>query len=227
MAFKEEALRNADMRVRRVNTILRQAASTFGIGSTQYEERAEMLRAITGLDNTLLSYDQKTGALQLRRSRAALTKATERSSASVLLRMEAMKSVEAIKGRMLEMYEKRTGKNPAEVDKSIKGRQARAQARRAQIDAALKSQAVYHKQLQDRIEDAVKALYELEARLGYETKVHDLLHSQHPFYATTEEKEKLLAEMEAELSSKKHEISTAYEAGLAGNILGVGGLTDD
>lgn len=227
MAFKEEALRNADMRVRRVNTILRQAASTFGIGSTQYEERAEMLSAIAGLDKSLLAYDQKTGALQLRRSRAALTQASEPGNASILLKTEAMKSVSAVRDRMLELYEKRTGQNPAEVDKSIKGRQARAQARRAQIDAAVKAEASYQKQLQDKIEASIQALYDLEARLGYETKAHELLHRSYTFYATTEEKEKLLAALEEELNSEHHEISTAYEAGLAGNILGVGGLTDD
>lgn len=251
MAFKEQHLREADKQVRRVNNILKRTAEMFGTGSQMYMQREALVKAAMGgsIDlsrNPYLTRDAN-GVLQISRSRKGLQRASGASARPGLTHVEALKGVKQLRQSLLDKYRERqqapiqekinaaaaAGQDtteleeqlrradPSYVDPRIKGKD-RIKARRQQEEAAIKAQAEYYARLNEQIKEAIQQLYEIERETGQETEAHAMLHHLHPEYSTTEQKEELLKKLLDEISREDHTISGEYEAGLRGNILGVG-----
>lgn len=216
--------------VRQVNTLLRQAADTFGINSEQYQRRKAAVEAAFGksqsMDRQGAFYTSSKGSevMQIRRTRDVLQQASGKTQTRLL---EGVKkrfaSIPEMKKKMLEQYTKRTGIDPSKVDPSIKGRKERAAARKRQQEAAIKNQADYYTQLNNDIEKALKKLYDLEHQIGDVTEVH--MDVGNKMFGTLEEREQLLRDLQEEIKRKEHLITTAYESGLGGTILGIGGMS--
>ena len=255
MAFKSEALKEADARIRRINSILRKAAEAFGVNSMQYQQREQRIKTAIGESNAAyFGIDAKTGALQVKRSKGALEQSLHKGSIGLIKTVEAMQSVETLKSKMLAEYVKRMQEpiwaeiqrrfdagysdirdlqkrleevDPSYVDPSIKGRKARAEARKRQIAAAIRDQAEYYQRLNEDISEALNQIYQIEEEIGEELDVHYQARTRYTHqgqWDTTEEKEDLLRALQEELRRNEHRITDAYESGLQGSILGRGGI---
>lgn len=220
----------ADAQIRRINRMLRKAADTFGIESRMYKEReARALAALRVAGGNYTGGSADGAVLQiLRNAQTVKSFARPRSQQSRLLQYmeqdDRVQSIETIKKKMLDQYKKRTGIDPTVVDPSIKGRKERNAARRRQIDEAIKDQADYYTNLNESITEALQEIYAIEETLGQWTQVHSRAKKLNPINAKLKDREKLLKELREEIRRKDHRISTEFESGLSGSILGVGGL---
>ena len=233
MAFREEHLKQADRMVRQVNTLLRQAADTFGIESEQYQRRKAAVEAAFGksqsMDRQGAFYTSSKGSevMQIRRTRAVLQQASRATQTKLLEGVKSrFASIPEMKKKMLEQYTKRTGIDPSKVDPSIKGRKERAAVRKRQQEKAIKDQADYYTKLNRDIENAIRELYDKESEIGDITEVH--MNIGNRMYGTLEEREDLLRELREEIeriNRREEHVTTAYESGLGGSILGIGGMS--
>ena len=228
MAFRDPILQSMDAQVRRINTQLRQAASVFGTESIQYKERAEAI--VKGFDvqgdASMLRYDAN-GVLQIARTRDALTVAATGAAYMGIHRVETMATVSEEKKKLLQYHIDRTGQDPAQVDKSVQGRQARAQKRKQQIEQAIKEEANRFGQLQSDIIRYLGQLYAIERDYlqGRYTDAHvfarEASQGRYTDEATLRE---ILEKVKNELEKKGHKVTSAFEQGFKSTIKGAGGL---
>ena len=248
MAIKDSTgvLQQVDAQVRRVNTILRQAAETFGTNSIQYRQRYEQVMA--GLDQSNVT--TVNGVTQIRRNRTTLESIRDRGyQKRAMDRVEGQASIKEERQKMLHAYMERTQgelqeqirqakeagqdvsglqellkqASPGYVSPDIKGRAARAQARKAQTEAAIKEQAAYYASIDKALKSALDLLYDLESDMGEYTQAHmDINRISRGMWTNTEDKMKMLEIVNSELAASDHQIATDFESGLSGTILGIG-----
>ena len=136
---------------------------------------------------------------------------------------ELGKDVREIDKEIKELEKQMRSADPSYVDPSIKGRKARSEARKRQLEQAIREQAQYYTDLNKNITEALALLYEEEKKIGQWTQVHSDATKLNPIRATLKEREDLLKRLLEELRNKDKRITEEFESGLAGSILGVGG----
>jgi len=221
MAFRDPRLQEADRQVRRLNSYLQKTAKSFGTNSIQYRELTAQLRLAYGKGSTALT--EKNGVMQISRSKQALQSSMEDFRHRAVQRAIQSVDIERDRKRLLEAYKERTGTDPAKVDPSIKGSQ-RLKVRAQQINQAIKDQADYYATIDDRIDEALQALYDLETEMGEISQTHmDIKRMSRGNWTSLKTKMDMLSRLQSTLADTDFAITTEYETGLGGTILGVGG----
>ena len=250
MAIKDSTgvLQQVDAQVRRVNTILRQAAETFGVNSIQYRNRAQQIMACVGTEKDGVRY--VNGVMQIKRTRHVLEAIRDTGyKKRALDRVESQTSIKGERKNILAAYEKRVtadlraqidaakeaGQETADLESQlqkrlpdyvapeVKGRE-RIKQRQQQINAAIQSQAAYYATLNDRLQEVLDLLYELESELGEYTQAHmEINRISRGLWTTEEDKLRMIEIANEELKATDHEIATEFEQGLSGTIWGISG----
>lgn len=250
MAIKDSTgvLQQIDSQVRRVNTILRQAAETFGTDSIQYRNRAQQVMAGVGGEKDGVRY--VNGVMQIKRTRSVLEAIRDTGyKKRALDRVETQRSIKEERKTMLAAYEKRVTSDlraqieeareagkptddleaqlqkrlPDYVAPEVKGRE-RIKQRQQQINAAIQSQSAYYANINDRLQEALDLLYELESELSEYTQAHmDINRISRGLWTREVDKLKMIEIANEELRANDHEIATEFEQGLSGTIWGLSG----
>lgn len=204
MIYRSKAERNADNLIRKANTQLRSAARVFGTQSPEYAKmEAKVIHAFGGDFDRMMKKDPSTGAVQIRRTKGNLAAVASRPdgkhrsmAGKAVESITKQESVASMQKRLLSDYERRTGRKPKTAEEKR---------------AAASEQQRHVSSLSSTFHANMKALYELEQKLGYPLKAVARIRAMSQGARTDPE---TLAAMnkiaEDELNAEEHEIDDGY-----------------
>ena len=194
--------------IERINFQLRSIAKEFGTESRLYKHYENFLTSTR--KNTLaeggLIRETKSGVLQLRADRRAVTEYQYSAYQKALNRVGRFQTVGQRKQQMLRAYQKRTGTDLTD-------------ARRAEIRAAYEQERDFEKAVYETVNDTLYRYYELEKKHGNgkEFVSHDDLRKlSKGSHTDPKALEEMLRIANEELKATVHNIKDEYDDYLAG-----------